>query len=598
MLEAASNNWFNAVFEKINAGMVITDTEGSFLRVNPASCRFLGYTQEELLALGLLDVTYPDDRALVQRDFKEVLAGLRQAIDIEKRCVRKDGAIVWARATAVCLRNEQANPTYCVAIMQDITERKQAEETLAQLASIVGSSNDAIVGKTLEGTIVSWNAAAERIYGYSAEEVKGRSISIIVPPDRADELPQIRERIEQGERVEHYETVRVRKDGKQIDVSITISPINDAAGNIVGASAIARDITERKRAEEALRESEAHYRAVAESAPNAFVVADWTGRIITWNKAAQRVFQYTEEEVLGQPLTLIMPERYRRAYQEGMRRYRQTGTPGNIGKATELHGLRKDGSEFPVEVSLSSWKTEQGEFYHGIVRDTTEHKQAEEQLRSSTEQLRALAAHLQSVREEERTRIAREIHDELSPALTALMMDLSWLSGGLTEDQKALLKKTKSMSKLIDGTIQSVRKIASELRPGVLDDLGLATAIDWQAQEFQARTGIRCRISLLPQTVTLDSLRSTAIFRICQELLTNVARHSHASRVNISLEERSGDLTLEVRDNGKGIAETEISSPKSLGLLGMRERALLIGGEFKISSVPGKGTTATVRIPL
>lgn len=475
MLEVESD-WFRSVFEKINAGMVITDTEGTFLRVNPASCRFLGYTEDELLALGLLDITHPDDRALVQRDFEEVLAGLRQAIDVEKRCIRKDGTIVWARATAALLRDEHANQPYCVAVMQDITERKRAEE--------------------------------------------------------------------------------------------------------------------------ALRESEAHYRAVAESAPNAFVGTDGTGRIITWNSTAQRIFQYTEEEVLGQTLTMIMPERYRQDCQEGIERYQHTGISRYLGKTMELHGLRRDGSEFPVEISVSSWKTDRGEFYHAIVRDITERKQAEEQLRSSSEQLRALAAHLLSVREEEGTRIAREIHDELSPALTALMMDLSWLAGRLTEDQHLLRDKIGSMSKLTGTTIQSVRKIATELRPGVLDDIGLAAAIEWQAQEFQARAGIRCEIDALPQTIILDPDQSTVIFRIFQEILTNVARHSGASKVNISLEEKTGNLILEVRDNGKGIAESEIFSPKSVGLLGMRERTLLFGGDVKISGAPGQGTVVTARIPL
>lgn len=354
----------------------------------------------------------------------------------------------------------------------------------------------------------------------------------------------------------------------------------------------------RKRAEAALRESEAHFRAVAESANDAMVCADSGGRIISWNKAAQRMFQYTEEEILGQPLTMIMPEHYHEAYQKGMERYHRTGIPRFIGKVVELHGRKKDGSEFRVEVSLSSWEKDRGEVYHGIIHDITERKQAEDQLRSSHEQLRALAAHLQSVREEEGTRIARAIHDELSPALTALMMDLSQLASGLTTDQKPLVGKIEIMSKLVETTIQSMRKIAGELRPGVLDDLGLVAAIEWQAQEFQTRTGIRCEAALPVEDIALDSARSTAIFRVSQEILTNVACHSRASRVNISLREEAGNVILEAQDNGKGISESEIANPKSLGLLGMRERALLFGGEVKIRGIPGKGTTVIVRIPL
>ncbi len=230
--------------------------------------------------------------------------------------------------------------------------------------------------------------------------------------------------------------------------------------------------------------------------------------------------------------------------------------------------------------------------------ERSERKRAEEKLRETNEQLRALAARLQSVREEERIWIAREIHDELGQALTALKIDLSWLESKLPRDQKPLLDKTKSISKLVDNTIRSLRRIASELRPGVLDNLGLAAAIEWQAQEFQTRTGITCRCWLNLDDSGLSKEQSTAIFRIFQEALTNVARHANATGVDISLEEKAGELVLEVRDNGKGITESEISNPKSLGLLGMRERAFLLGGEVKIIGAAGKGTTVTVHIPL
>jgi len=227
-----------------------------------------------------------------------------------------------------------------------------------------------------------------------------------------------------------------------------------------------------------------------------------------------------------------------------------------------------------------------------------ERKWAEEQLKSSHEQLRALSGHLQSVREEEGTRIALEIHDELGQALTGLRMDLTWLGSRLRQDQKSLLKRIQAMSKLIDATIQAVRRISTELRPRVLDDIGLMAALEWQAQDFQTRTGIRCKFSSRVEELSLDQDRSTAVFRIFQETLTNVVRHAHATSVNISLRDNAGNLILEVRDNGKGIADGEISDARSLGLLGMRERAALFGGEVDISGIAGRGTRVTVRIPL
>jgi len=232
-----------------------------------------------------------------------------------------------------------------------------------------------------------------------------------------------------------------------------------------------------------------------------------------------------------------------------------------------------------------------------LTREIDERRRAEDHLRNSEENLRALAARLQSVREEESTRIAREIHDELGQALTGLKMDLTWVAKKLRPDQKTLVAKTESMFGLIDGTIQSVRKIATRLRPEVLDELGLAPAIEWQAKEFQKRSGIRCKLSLPAEAPPLGRERSTAAFRIFQELLTNIARHANATRIDIAMQADSEVLVLQVEDNGAGIDGAVTFSPKSLGLMGMRERVLPFGGEIQITGVQGQGTKVKVSIP-
>lgn len=233
-----------------------------------------------------------------------------------------------------------------------------------------------------------------------------------------------------------------------------------------------------------------------------------------------------------------------------------------------------------------------------LKREIAERRVTEERLRESEENLRALAAHLQSVREEEQIRIAREIHDELGQALTGLKMDLTWLAGGLRADQKPLLEKTTAMFRLIDGTIRSVRRIASGLRPEVLDEIGLAAAISWQARDFQVRSGLRCNVELPADGPQLDPARSTAMFRIFQEVLTNVARHAHATRVEVRLGVDGDAMWLKVQDNGRGIPDGKINSSKSLGFLGMRERVLPFDGTIDIRGQRGKGTTVTIRIPL
>jgi signal transduction histidine kinase len=232
----------------------------------------------------------------------------------------------------------------------------------------------------------------------------------------------------------------------------------------------------------------------------------------------------------------------------------------------------------------------------GQLSATLRRKQAEQETISSREQLRNLSGYLQAAREKERTLIAREIHDELGQALTALKMDLFWLGHHLPENFCELHKKAAAMIKCIDGTIKAVQRISAELRPGLLDDLGLAAAIEWQAKEFRDRTGIEMEINICPEDIVSDRERSTVIFRIFQEALTNVARHAQATALKVSLIQREQKLILKVRDNGKGITQEQIFDANSFGLLGMRERVHPWGGSVKIKGVRGKGTVVFVSI--
>ena len=232
-----------------------------------------------------------------------------------------------------------------------------------------------------------------------------------------------------------------------------------------------------------------------------------------------------------------------------------------------------------------------------LEREIADRTGTEDEFRRSTEQLRELSARLQTVREEERTHVAREIHDELGQALTGLKMDVAWLQQHLDQPQPALLEKTQAMSDLIDIIVQAVRRIATELRPGILD-LSLVATIEWQLQEFQTRSGIEGKLISAPEETTLDVDGATTVFRIFQEILTNVARHAQATRIEVSVEENATFLILRVQDNGRGMTESEIQSPKSIGLLGMRERARLRAGKIQFQGTPGQGTTVTVRVPL
>ncbi|PTX92712.1 ATP-binding protein [Opitutus sp. ER46] len=271
---------------------------------------------------------------------------------------------------------------------------------------------------------------------------------------------------------------------------------------------------------------------------------------------------------------------------------------GTMGEEVAIETLKNGATDYVLKTRLGRL----GPAVQRALRESAERRErqrAEDKLRRSLEQLRALTTYLQYVREEERTRIAREVHDELGQALTGLKLDMSWLASKLGPNGKPMQQKVRTMVDHIDSTIQTVRRIATELRPGILDSLGLVAAMEWQANDFQSRTGIPCLVTTtVAETTTWDQDLTTVFFRIYQETLTNIIRHAKATRVTVRLDQEDGDLVMTVTDNGRGISEDEIASSRSLGLVGMRERAMLVGGELTLHGTPGKGTIVRLRVPL
>jgi PAS domain S-box-containing protein len=347
-------------------------------------------------------------------------------------------------------------------------------------------------------------------------------------------------------------------------------------------------IQEIERQHHALEASEENYRHLAESIGDIFFSMDADMRYSYWNRASEEVTGYTREEAIGKTLYDLFPE--------------TKGT--SLGQFYENVMITQQSARFINQIQMGG----QGRYYEisaypfrggasVLVRDITERKQAEEELAKRAEQMRALAGYVESVREDERTRIAREIHDEFGQFLTALKMDLVWVSRRLPiEDEKR--ERLNQASSLVDENVRRVQRIATELRPGLLDDLGLMTALEWQAHEFSKHTGLLCQLNLPEQDLQLNPSLNTTLFRIFQETLTNVARHARASRVDVSLQEDDEALLLSIRDNGRGITETQLTDPHSLGLLGMHERVAHWNGKLSIRGEAGKGTTVTVHIPI
>ncbi|MFO7568979.1 MAG: PAS domain S-box protein, partial [Smithellaceae bacterium] len=314
------------------------------------------------------------------------------------------------------------------------------------------------------------------------------------------------------------------------------------------------------------------------------------------NSAVKAIFGWHREELIGKSIRMI----YRNEQEAdaiGERFYSSLERQRTF--ETEYPCRRKDGGEILCRMKASRIGEKLRERRVVVTfEDITEQKKAQEELERSREELRNLSVHLQSVREIESTRIARKIHDELGQSLTALQMDLSWLTGRLPVDKKGIREKTQSMSGLVNATIESVHKITTELRPSLLDDLGLPAAIEWQAQDFQNRSGIRCRAQIQCDDGGIDKDLATAVFRIFQETLTNIARHAKATLCKVNLTENEKELCLDVTDNGIGITPWQVDDPRSFGMIGMRERAHLWGGTVHVRSVKPSGTMVRVIIPL
>jgi PAS domain S-box-containing protein len=316
------------------------------------------------------------------------------------------------------------------------------------------------------------------------------------------------------------------------------------------------------------------------------------GRIVYANKAACHSLGYSHDDLVSRSIPEIDPLISGEAW---ARIWKDLKLRGSVSMETQHRTKR--GRVFPVEITATYLEFEGKEYSLASARDATERKRAQVDLQRSLDQVRALAGRLQSVREEESKRLAREIHDQLGQALTALRLDVSALIREMQGVTEPLSKRAKSMLSLVDETIRAVRRISSELRPGMLDHLGLVATVEWAGEDFQSRTGIKCRLDLPGEDIAMDRERTTAVYRILQESLTNVARHAAASQVEVQLRQQDKDLTLIVQDNGKGFPMDKLSSRESLGILGMQERALVFGGEVIFCTAPGIGTTVRVTIP-
>ena len=711
-----SEQLYRSTFEMAGLGIAHVSPDGRYLRVNRKLCEIVGYSEAELLRLTFQDITHPDDLSADLAQREEVRNGTLASYSIEKRCIRKDGSAVWVNLTVVAVRDDGGKLEYFISVVEDITERRKAEEAQFRLGTIVESSDDAIVSKKLDGVITSWNPAATRIFGFTPEEAIGRSITIIIPPDLRDEEATILSRLRRGERIEHFETVRMTKAGRKLNVSLTISPVRDSEGRIIGASKIARDITGREQAEQ----SRNLLAAIVDSSDDAIVSKTLDGIISSWNKSAERMFGYTAEEAIGQHIALIIPPERHPEESDILARLRRGERIDHFQTARR----RKDGTLIDVSLTISPVRDPSGRVIGAskVARDITAQKRAEKELLESEQRFRVITdaspimvwmsgidkrcyyfnkgwldfvgrtleqesgngwaenvhpedfdrclqiyvrnfdarrpfemeyrirhhtgqyrwildrgvpryaadgtfegylgacldihsqkeaaekariadetVRLLKIQDEERRRIARELHDSAGQTLTVLGLSLAQLVQNAKVIAPELAKEGKQIEEIVQQLHREIRTTSYLLHPPLLDECGLASALNWYVEGLAKRSGIAIKLNIAENLGRLPRDMELAIFRLVQEGLTNIHRHSGSKTASIRIFHESDNLQVEVSDQGKGIPPDRLAEIRAggsgVGIRGMQERIRQFGGDMSIES-NRCGTRVTVNIPV
>ncbi len=476
-----------------------------------------------------------------------------------------------------------------------------ARHFAARTGEMVESAMDAIITVDAAQRVVQFNAAAELAFRWPRKAILGQPLDLLLPERFRGVHRQHVERFGLGAETSRgmgaQRVLRgLRADGVEFPIEASISRHDGEGGPLF--TVILRDVTARVQSEEQLARSEARLRGILDSAMDAIITIDERHHIVLFNAAAEAVFGCPRDQAIGAPLEWFIPERFRAGHAAHVKRFGETGVSSRrMGAQRIVMGLRRNGEEFPIDASISQISEGGQRYYTVILRDVTERWLADEELRASREEIRELALSASSAREQEKSRVARELHDELGQSLTALKIDVAWLRDNLADAPLATGAKLSAMQLMIDGTVAAARRIASDLRPLMLDDLGLVPACDWLAGNFRRRTGVACELVIGEGDLELPDPYATAVFRVLQESLTNVAKHSNATQVEVTLERLAGEVVLTVGDNGQGFATGAPRKPGSHGLTGLRERAALLDGSVSIDSAPGRGTVIEMRLP-
>jgi len=587
---------FRRILELAPIGMATNSLDGHFILVNQAFCNMLGYSKKELEVMTYLDITHPDDKMLTFASREQLLEGEIESYQLEKRFLHKNGQVVWGLLTSSLEKNNFGAPPFFIAQIENITGRKLSESLLregeARFRTILEHSPIGMAIALPDGQITEVNQVFCDMLGYEKEEFKELTFREITHPEDLPCTLANRQRLIDGE-VDFYQMEKrfFRKDGKIVWVQLISSMQRDASGSPLYNIAQIEDISARKIAENKLLKSEENLRAILDNSPYLTWLKDTDGRFLHVNQAyANYPLLKSGNQIIGMTDFDLWPkeiaEKYRADDAEVMvNRLQQRRTEECFIDGTRTYWAETFKTAIIGKDGLVTGTT-------GFSRDITHRKATEQQLHD-------LTAHLLNVRENEKASIAREIHDELGGIVTALKIKIYQLKSILADitDAMNLAEPIESMEHLINHAAVISRTIISNLHPTILDDLGLLAAIEWQTGEFHKLTGISTMVNCIGDKENLDKQTSIALFRILQEALTNVARHSGASKVGVEYHHSDDEVLLSISDNGCGLPDDRRTHPRSYGLMGMQERVTQLGGTIKFDSSPEGGFSVIVTLP-
>lgn len=556
----------------------------------------LGYKKvKEIVSVSeWYDRIHPDERERVRMNAEKTFRGKGSVWRDEYRYQKADGTYLHFLDRGFIMRDKSGNALRMIGSMIDMTPiytvQRKIEESEMRLRTILDTDPECIKLLDKDIRLLDVNKAGLRMMETDKSSlIVGTSFLRFVHAENQETVGKmIRDVFDGHSGSMEFRMISLKGTERWCEMSVV--PFTNAGGEVISALGVTRDISERKKAELAVRLSEEKYRTLVEQAADAIALYDAAGKILETNTSSSRLLGYTRKELTGMRLDqILLPE----DIVENPVQYDLLSAGVSTVKIRRMR--RKDGSVVVTEVR--SQRLPDGRFL-SVIRDMTERIKAEEELKASFTAVRKLTAYLQNIREEERANIAREIHDELGQQLTVLKMDIAWLNKRFKGVDTKVDDRLKDLLQMLDETVQSVRRISSQLRPSLLDDLGLTAAMEWQLGEFEKRAGVHTVFHAPKQDPSLEETAKTALFRIFQESLTNVARHAEASLVSVSLIEKKGQVTMTVSDDGKGFDQSKLGEKRTLGILGMKERTEMIGGRYEISSQPGGGTTVMVSVPL